>query len=215
MKLIFRHIVIFVLMLTSASSVAQEFRFGAEYERILVPRLETALELQLRNNLEDTDSPVDNMLTQFSAGYKAFDWLTISGTYRYMLSRDDEDDSHFGDLDKHRLTADLSLKTKRFGNDVRLSLRTRYQYTQTEGKQKVYMRNRLKLKYTVNKRASVYTALEPYYSFEHNELSTTRIYFGSTFEILKQEFDAYMILELTPDKKKGNIYRIGGIGYRF
>jgi len=175
---------------------AQEFRIGADYERMLPAEIEFTSKLELRNAI----IPQNTYYTILQVGLKheILQNLSLGGTFRHSLTPMGKSENLLESLDeKKRYTAELAYKYPRFDNGVRLSYRLRYQHSLTQkGHSKDYLRNRLKVDYKLIKDLQPYLAIEPYFRLEENKIRKYRFYLGSKINVCRMGMELSYIFEV-------------------
>ena len=183
------------LLLTSLGIAAQELRIGVDYDRMLPAKFEFTSKVQLRNILIPQNTYY--VILQVGLQYEIFENLSLAGTYRYSLIPTEKSENLLESLDdKRRYTVEVKYKWPRFDNGIRISYRLRYQHSAThEGKNKDYLRSRLKVDYKLTKELRPYIALEPYYRLGKNEMNRIRLYLGSEINVVRTEIELSYIFE--------------------
>ena len=124
----------------------------------------------------------DKMFTEFEAKYEFIKNLSFSITYRFNQDRNYE----YGGFDfNHRFNFDLEYEYK--FNDYEISFRTRYQVSKEIYQSDKLNRNKLSLKYKLNKEFEPYLSTELFYQF--NDVwgfNRTRLEMGTKFNINKK-----------------------------
>ena len=194
----------------------QEIRGGIELEHEFTDKIETCFQFQLRNSLENNANIVNQTVSQINIEYSPVNNLEISGTYRYTHEIKDENKiPEFNNEDKHRISADISYKTKKLSKDVLINNRFRYQYSiHKDGNEKYYLRNKLKCKYKFTKKVFPYAAIEPFYSINKKTINTFRLYLGSEFNLPRNNINLYIINELSTTNTRYTVYHIIGFSYK-
>lgn len=212
-----RYTVILLLFFFSVVLTAQEIRSGIEFDRNILPKLETEVKFQLRKVPESADYFFNSCIVQVNLGYEFIAGFRLAGTFRYTgFAKEDNDiPSIINYQDKFRITSDLGYKSKKFQNNTRLCNRLRYQKSISSiHNNKSYVRNRLKCEYYLTKKTVPYIALEPFYSFESKQFDAYRLYVGSNFELVFNSIDIYIILELNTKNGRYSSYHCLGFTYK-
>ncbi len=213
-------ILTFVISLLFVSyGLAQELRLGVEYDKELLPKFKTGLQLQVRNNF---NSPgfFDRGLAQADLKYNLLNNIAFGVTLRYTGVFEEEDEENeeekgFGYGDRFRGTVDFTAKTNWINKEVRLSNRFRYQFSQRETKNKTFFRNKVKCDYKMTKNVSSYIAVEPFYSIEDKAFDTYRLHLGSEFDLVYNEIEVYIIIEVVPpDGEAVQLSQFIGLSYK-
>lgn len=196
---------------------AQELRSGVEYNHEWFNKVESDIKLVAVNNLETSQGILNGSFLQTGLAYNIIKPLTVSGAFRYIAERNTENKEQGNNIEsKYRITADLSIKSKRFSNDTRLSNRTRFQYNiDADGIVEKELRNRLKLSYKFNKNMQPYIAIEPYYGLSDSEIEKIRFYLGSEIELFKNEISVFTIIEIKESRGDVSTHQILGLIYQF
>lgn len=176
---------------------AQEYRGGVSAEFSILPRFEGEAGIELRKIF--IPESYFNRTFQCSFKYELTGRWSIGTTYSYAIitEKENQEERSVEAFDRHRLVIDLDYQAKRFGNDLRISNRFRYQVsTADEHDTRQYFRNRVMLDYKISSLMNPYLALEPYYRFDENRVNAVRFYLGNELPVLGSKIDLYYIAEV-------------------
>jgi outer membrane receptor protein involved in Fe transport len=126
-------------------------------------------------------SQTDKIFTEFDISYKVIKNLTAGITYRFNQDRNFEQ----GGFDfNHRFNFDLGYDYD--FNDFEFSLRTRYQVSKEIYSSDKLNRNKLAIKYKLNKQIHPYVSYELFYQFNDiRAFNRDRIEMGTKYKINK------------------------------
>lgn len=179
---------------------AQEYRGGVSAEFRILKRLEAEAEIELRKIF--IPESYFNRTFQGSLGYEITNRWSIGATYSYAVITEKHNYDHNISeeaLDRNKLAVDLDYQSKRFGNDLRLSNRFRYQISTGDDDDRQYFRNRVMVDYKISSAMNPYLAFEPYYRFDKERVSIVRIYIGNEMPLFNSKIDLYYIAEIHQD----------------
>jgi hypothetical protein len=140
---------------------------------------EFSLSKELR--FDENISHIDKSFLEIGAAYKIRKGLYAAFNYRFNRDNDYSDESY--DLIQR---IDFGLSYKKKINKFRLGFRTKLQLKSAspEDNNPFVSRNKLSLKYKLNKKVSPYVAYEFYYQFNNeNIINRTRTALGSSYKI--------------------------------
>ncbi len=187
-------------------------------EKEITKKLSVSLSEEVRMN--ENISEVGTIFTDFGINYKVNKYIRLGAYYRYINKRQ-VDDSY---SERHRYYFDLTLRGKY--RLFTLSFRTRFQsqyadiYSSPEGKTaENYSRNKLSLKYDLNKKIGFFASYEiytPLRSYDQVFKDNTRYNFGLEYSFNKMHsIDlSYLIQQESNVKKPWTDYIIC-LGYNF
>jgi len=203
------------LVIFSRMVNAQELWVGVELEKQILPRIKTQAKLQLRNDIDNNSTFIDESIIQTYVDYKLFKNVTIGASFRYAIKIENfNDQAAFKSYDeKYRLAADLKYKSNWLNNDIRISNRLRYQYNPSHKNDKQFVRDKIKCNYKLTKRAIPYLALETFYSIYDETMQTIRLYIGNEFELIYNKLDVYFIFEINEQDHNYQSYQVIGVNY--
>jgi len=215
-------VIIFVIIafsIISMKSFSQEFRIGVGYENEVLPNFELDGKAEFRTIFESQNEYYG--IFQLGAAYGFFKYFSLGGTIRLSVVRDNIAEEIDSDIEHEieeviRYTGDFKYKAKRFKNDLRITNRFRYQYSDVDAENKrTYLRDKIGLDYKMNKRVKPYIALEPYWRLEKNELRKIRIYIGNELDILKNTLEISFIMEANMKDSEMFTFFMVGLNYKF
>ncbi len=212
-------LLVFALLIISLKSFTQEFRLGVGYEKEILPNFELDGKAEFRTIFESDNEYYG--IFQLGAGYGFLKYFSLGGTIRLSVVRDNIVEKIDSEIEHEieeviRYTGDFKYKTKRFNNDLRITNRFRYQYSDVDAENKrTYIRDKIGLDYKFNKRVKPYIALEPYWRLEKNELRKIRIYIGNELNILKNTLEISFIMEANMKDSETYTFFMVGINYEF
>lgn len=193
---IFCLIILIFLSFISKSQV-QDFQIWASLtaEKEITKKFEAELEHELR--LIDNARHVGTVLTDASISYRFTKWLKISGNYRFILKRLDNDFYQ----DRHRFYCNLQLRHKTDFADY--SFRTRYQHQFSDLYNDNYIDNFIRNKFTfkpkIFEKFVTYISFESYHNLDKNLFyspTDIRTEAGIEYKISKkQTFNPYFLFQ--------------------
>jgi predicted porin len=216
MKEVIRHMIASnMLIMLCLSTSAQELRFGINYDKKIIPKLEIDSKVQLRTIVNQENSFYS--IAQLGMDYKISDNISVAGSVRYSTAHSEIDEKINEEInEKLRYTADLKLSTERFDNGTKIKNRLRYQYSAViTGDDKNYVRNKLSIDYKLTRRMKPYVAVEPYLLLDNKKIRKLRFYLGSEFELKNNELEFCFIVEGKSRDKVISMYYKAGIHYKF
>jgi hypothetical protein len=184
-----------LLLAVPVLSDAQEYRLGVSYSLPLHKNLETEVKTEYRHLAQINRN--EGMI-QFQANWKISEKISTSAGYRYYLQREvrDDEEGSFILEDKNRFSADLSLKSARFDNDLRVGSRFRYQYAVNgRNRQTVCLRVKTTADYRLNKRINPYLSFEPYFYPESRKFESFRLSAGEEIAVRGKKADVSLTAE--------------------
>ena len=174
---------IFILLITPFFANAQVVSDAKLWTGISISKKVNDFEFSFSEELrfDENISHVDKVFSEIGAQYKIIKGLYVGLNYRFNRDNDYANESY--DL-LHRI--DLGLAYKKKINKFRLGFRTKFQTksaTENENNPTV-SRNKLSIKYKLNKKIMPFVAYEFYYQFnDQNIINRTRTALGSTYKL--------------------------------
>jgi hypothetical protein len=175
--------------------------------------LEAGQEFRFNENY----SELGTFFTELGATLKYNKHISFSVYYRYSNKRYLDDMYQF----RHRYFVDLSLRKKT--KPVTIILRSRYQsFAETSYEEDLpekYLREKLSLKYDLNKKFEPYCYTEIYFPLnnpQNNRIDNLKFALGIEYSLTKhQSFDVYYLIQKQVNVKKANTDFVTGITYKY
>lgn len=148
---------------------------GASLKFKLSKKLNLSVAEQVRFN--DTISSVKKSFTEIGLKYKIANGFSLKGNYRLIVPP--------GKTILHRIAIDGNYSWKKKGYPLSVNYRLRLQHQ--FGKQRTYMRNKVKLDYNLTKLVDPFVAYEVFFRFNgKNEFRVSRLTVGLDWKITKK-----------------------------
>ncbi len=153
------------------------------------------LELEQQVRFFEKVGKLEMTYTELAVRYKIFKFLDAKLKYRYSFFVDYDPAIQDDDLDRQRISLDLSAEPDIDFLPVDLEYRFRFQDSRENitGDKFTYIRNRLEVSYNLSKLVDPFTSAEIFYRFnDDNEFRKVRYNFGLEWRISKKiDLDSY------------------------
>ena len=204
-----------ILFLSFSTVYAQEIRLGIQTKQEVLNKTNVGLKLQYRSE-EFTKNNYSSII-QPNINYRPFNFLKLGTSFRYIIEmKKDTDDEKRKLKSDYRFTTDITLKTKRFDNGIKISNRTRYHAEYMEDKvPEMFFRYRLEFQYELSKQNYPYLSFEPYYSIQEGELNAFRVNCGTEFVLKNGIIEVFTILEFKSKHDELHSSSVIGLSYIF